>query len=121
MIQVHFQGKISPPTKKNKKKKKISFSFHPVDAFFTFSPIYLAMINQIQISAQMYIGYILFFVHINLYMHSGYTIKIFDKFLSKIWITSSEMHNIHHEKSHCNFGEVSPLWDYLNSTCDKQK
>eukprot|EP01080_Neovahlkampfia_damariscottae_P002928 gene2928-4767_t len=96
-----------------------SFSFHPVDAFFTFSPIYLAMINQIQISAQMYVGYILFFVHINLYMHSGYSIRIFDQFLSFIWITSSETHNIHHEKSHCNFGEVSPLWDHLNSTYGK--
>jgi sterol desaturase/sphingolipid hydroxylase (fatty acid hydroxylase superfamily) len=97
-----------------------SFSFHPVDAFFTFSPIYLAMINQIQLSAQMYVFYIVFFVMLNLYMHCGYSVRVLDLVLSKALISSSVSHNAHHEKSHCNFGEVSWLWDYLNSTMDQK-
>jgi sterol desaturase/sphingolipid hydroxylase (fatty acid hydroxylase superfamily) len=44
-----------------------------------------------------------------------------DFILSKFLISSSESHNAHHEKSFCNFGEVSWLWDYLNSTLDYKK
>jgi sterol desaturase/sphingolipid hydroxylase (fatty acid hydroxylase superfamily) len=97
------------------------FAQHPVDALATFFPIYLSCLSIVQISGYVFIAYLMFFVHLNLYMHSGYSIKWIESLISPLWINTSDFHNVHHEKTHCNIGEVSPLWDYIIGTYDKKK
>ena len=97
------------------------FSQHPIDALATFCPMYFATLTIVQINGYVYTFYILFFVHLNLYMHCGYSINFIEKIVSFLWINSSEYHNIHHETTHYNIGEVSPLFDYIMGTYKKKK
>ena len=57
----------------------------------------------------------------NLYMHCGYTISVIERTLPYVYINTSAYHNVHHEKTHTNLGEVSPFWDYVFGTYDKPK
>eukprot|EP01080_Neovahlkampfia_damariscottae_P002929 gene2929-4768_t len=97
------------------------FAQHPVDALATFCPMYFSTLTIVQINGYVYSAYILFFVHLNLYMHCGYSIPLFDKILGFFWINSSEFHNVHHEVVHFNIGEVSPLFDYIMGTYQKNQ
>jgi len=69
----------------------------------------------------LHFGQIFGFMILNLYLHSGFLIPIVETILPCFLINTSSFHNIHHEKTHVNYAEVSPFWDYMLGTYDKER
>lgn len=87
----------------------------------TFFPIYFLVWEDLNLWIPAYITFISFFVILNLYLHCGYHVNFLENILPKFYINSSAFHNVHHEKTNYNFGEMMSLWDYIMNTFDKKK
>lgn len=93
-----------------------SFAVAPVEAFLTFSPVLLLCFPQLPILAQAYGLWVTGFVWLNLYLHAGFVGKFSETVLRSIGLNSSSFHNIHHEKTIQNFGELMYIWDTILAT-----
>ena len=92
------------------------FAIHPVEAFWTFCPIFAMCIPQLNLFAPMHLPFIGSFYLLNLYLHCGYSIASFEKFLGYFYINTSEWHNKHHEYRMTHFGEMTIIWDLIMET-----
>lgn len=93
-----------------------AFAVAPVEAFATFWPVVLLCFPQAPIFAQAYACWTAGFVVLNLYLHSGFDVPVFETVAGAVGLNTSRFHNVHHEKTVRNFGELCYLWDYALKT-----
>eukprot|EP00602_Paraphysomonas_sp_CaronLab_P008054 CAMPEP_0185036414 /NCGR_PEP_ID=MMETSP1103-20130426/29369_1 /TAXON_ID=36769 /ORGANISM="Paraphysomonas bandaiensis, Strain Caron Lab Isolate" /LENGTH=336 /DNA_ID=CAMNT_0027573945 /DNA_START=1060 /DNA_END=2070 /DNA_ORIENTATION=- len=92
------------------------FAVHPLEALVTFGPVLTLCNEKLVVWGQAYAIWVTFFVILNFYLHSGYEIPIIEKTLPMLFINTSCFHNMHHERTVTNFGELLYLWDYVFDT-----
>lgn len=101
-----------------------SFAISPLEAFWTFCPIILFS-KSLPVFGELYLplqlSLIVFFVILNIYLHCGYTIHLVEAVLPYIYLNTSAHHNVHHETTNYNFGEVSPFFDYVTGNYHRGK
>jgi len=68
----------------------------------------------------MHLPFIGAFYALNLYLHCGYYIPIFEKILPIFLINTSDWHNLHHSLRVAHFGEMLTLWDWIMGTHSKE-
>ena len=93
-----------------------AFAVHPVEAFLTFVPVLGMLSPAMPVWAHAYALWTLAWFFINLYLHSGYEIDIFERVMAPLWINTSGYHNFHHELMYTNYSELLYLWDWLCDT-----
>jgi lathosterol oxidase len=93
-----------------------AFAVAPVEALLTFAPVLLLCLPAAPVWAHAYGVWTAAFVLLNLYLHAGYTIRPLEALLRPLCINSSAFHNMHHEKTVRNFGELLTVWDHLLGT-----
>ena len=96
-----------------------------VSGLSTFLPIILFCFPSFPLVHKMYLplqlGLILLFGLLNIYLHCGYSLYLVEVTLPYLYINTSVHHNIHHEKTNTNLGEVSPFWDYIFGTYHRER
>ena len=92
------------------------FAIHPVEAFWTFCPIFAMCIPQINLYFPLHIPFIASFYLLNLYLHCGYSITFLENILGYFYINTSEWHNKHHQYRMTHYGEMSIMWDLYMET-----
>lgn len=92
------------------------FAVHPIEALITFGPVLLLCNADAPVWGHAYAIWVAFFVLLNFYLHCGYEIPLVENVLSKLFINTSAFHNMHHERTVTNFGELLYLWDYICDT-----
>jgi sterol desaturase/sphingolipid hydroxylase (fatty acid hydroxylase superfamily) len=98
-----------------------SLSFHPLEAVLEFGIIpFLAFVMP------MHVGALLFFTIwstvFNVFGHTGYEFSpsgFTQHWFWKWWNTPTH-HNMHHQKSNCNYGLYFNIWDRIMRTNDKK-
>eukprot|EP01084_Bolivina_argentea_P316029 547708_1 len=102
-----------------------SFAISPLEALWTFAPIILFAFPSFPFINKMYaplqLGLILAFIILNIYLHCGYTLYYIEITVPYVYLNTSAHHNIHHEKTNTNLGEVSPFWDFVFGTYHRQR
>ena len=92
------------------------FAFQPVEALFFFGPVLSACLPNISLWAQAYFLWAGGLMLIGIFIHCGYEVPLIENTLASVFIGTSVFHNLHHERSKCNFGEVLYIWDYFLHT-----
>ena len=92
------------------------FAIHPVEGFFTFWPILVMCVPQINLYAPLHLPFIGAFYSLNLYLHCGYTIPFLEKLLGMFMVNTSVWHNKHHQLRVTHFGEMLIIWDLIMGT-----
>jgi sterol desaturase/sphingolipid hydroxylase (fatty acid hydroxylase superfamily) len=93
-----------------------SFAVAPVEAFLTFWPVTLLSLREAPILGQAYALWVCGFVLLNLYLHAGRAHWLPESILTPLGLNTSLFHNVHHEKTVQNFGELMYVWDALLGT-----
>lgn len=93
-----------------------SFAVAPVEAFLTFAPVLLTSLPAAPIWAHAYLLWVAGFVALNLYLHAGYRVELLETALRAVGLNSSAFHNVHHERTVVNFGELCYIWDRILGT-----
>ncbi len=88
----------------------------PVEAFLTFWPVSLLALPEAPILGQAYALWVAGFVVLNLYLHAGHSWWVSEAALRAFGLNSSKFHNVHHEKTVQNFGELGYVWDWMLGT-----
>lgn len=92
------------------------FAVAPVEALLTFWPILLLCLPWAVHWAPVYVGLVVGFVLLNLYLHCGVEVPALERLCKALALNSSVHHNVHHAKVNLHFGEASFLWDRLCGT-----
>jgi sterol desaturase/sphingolipid hydroxylase (fatty acid hydroxylase superfamily) len=93
-----------------------SFAVAPVEALLTFWPVVLLGLPEAPILGQAYAAWVCGFVVLNLYLHAGHAWRPAEFALRAVGLNSSLFHNVHHEKTVQNFGELMYVWDWMLGT-----
>ena len=92
------------------------FAIHPVEAVWTFAPIFLW--EHLPHFLPVFAPAVAFFFALNAYLHCGYVFGLAEALLPRVLLNSSAFHNLHHERVVTHFGEISSFWDYACGTSD---
>ena len=94
-----------------------SFSFHPLEALveIAFLPILVCLVP---IHTVVIVLFSLFSLAFNVLGHLGFEIfpKGFTRHRLFRWLNTSTHHNLHHQRSNCNYGLYFNFWDTLMGT-----
>lgn len=94
-----------------------SFSFHPLESVVEFAIIpLLTLVMPIHASA--FFIFTLWSIAFNVMGHTGYEFSPsgFTRHPLFKWLNTPTHHNMHHNRSHCNFGLYFNIWDRLMGT-----
>jgi len=93
-----------------------AFAVAPVEAALTFAPVLALCLPEAPVWAHAYGVWTACFVLLNLYLHSGVSVSVFEG-LRSVGLNSAEFHDRHHESGgSVNFGELCFIWDYFLGT-----
>lgn len=92
------------------------FAVGPVEAVLTFWPMVLLAMPEAIHYAPLYFSLVAGFVLLNLYLHCGVSVRVFEAILPRFWLNTSVFHNRHHANAEVNFGEAFTIWDRLCGT-----
>ena len=94
-----------------------SFSFHPTEAVMeiAFLPVVVCLMP---VHTGVLIGFSIFSLAFNVLGHLGYEIlpKGFTRHPFFRWFNTPTHHNLHHQKSNCNYGLYFNFWDWAMGT-----
>ena len=93
-----------------------AFALHPIDAIFTFAPIWLFSIAELNLWTPVYLGFLICFSFLSLFIHCGQHVPCLDQWISYFCLNTSRWHNVHHELHNKHYGEVSYIWDLICGT-----
>jgi lathosterol oxidase len=92
------------------------FAVGPVEALWTFLPVLAVWHPAAMHWGPMYLGLIVGFVALNLYLHCGVEVRVLERFVPRLGFNTSAFHNVHHSHVRANFGEVARWWDRICGT-----
>lgn len=92
------------------------FAVGPVEAVLTFWPIVFLAIPEAIHYGPLYFALVGGFVLLNLYLHCGVSVRLFEGTLPRLFLNTSVFHNRHHANAEVNFGEAFTIWDHLCGT-----
>jgi Delta7-sterol 5-desaturase len=92
------------------------FAVGPVESLLTFWPIVLMAIPEAIHYGPLYLSLVIGFVALNLYLHCGVTVRLFEAVLPPLFFNTSAFHNRHHANAEVNFGEAFTIWDRVCRT-----
>ena len=92
------------------------FAVGPLEALWTFLPVLAVLHPEALHWGPAYVGLVVGFVLLNLYLHCGVRVGWIEATLPRIGINTSAFHNVHHSHARVNFGEVATWWDVACKT-----
>jgi len=95
------------------------FSVGPLETLWTFGMMLFEMLplaKLVPLCIEQQAILIMLFTILNIYLHCGFTFDLIEKTLPKLFINTSGFHNLHHEKTRINIGELLVFWDYVFKT-----
>ena len=92
------------------------FAVGPLEALWTFLPVLAVLHPQALHWGPMYLGLVVGFVLLNLYLHCGVEIRLLEAIIPRLGINTSAFHNVHHSHVRANYGEVAWWWDRICKT-----